>query len=205
MPDSFTNVPRVTEQRLIMQSAQFEAEDLLSEITFGVEIEFLAPPDSAFKNTCRKYPEYIRTLMSRDHTYHYLASALQQAGLQAAYLFETEESDCEDNQLRKAAPMGSIVKTGVSPDMRIMNPSSYRNTGENPLFKYWVLKLESDIMGFGKYEEWQSTELNTPILRESESNTGFPDLNKALHALLTAHPERVHVNDTCGIHVHVRP
>ncbi|KAK5996927.1 hypothetical protein PT974_02274 [Cladobotryum mycophilum] len=180
MPNTFTRAPRVTERDLVMQSAQFEADDLPSEITFGVELEFLAPP----------------TVPSRTHV---------QAGLQAAYLFETEDSDCDDNQLRKAAPKGSIVKTCISQDMRIMSSSSHKNTGENPLFRYWLLKVESDIMGFGRYEEWQPTELNTPILGESESNTGFPDLNKALYTLWNAHPERLHVNNTCGIHVHVAP
>ncbi|KAL7795111.1 hypothetical protein V8C37DRAFT_374536 [Trichoderma ceciliae] len=190
------------------------ASSLVTEIQFGVELEFLTPPVSLSQSA--------QSIPNRDRIFHYFASALQKSGLQAAFLLDkdhvrgeggssgNEGQDDEENQVRAKAPGGSIVKTKHNPDMYTMNPLSaaqWRKTGgrENPLFRYWLVKAESDICGHGKHAAWQPTELNSPILRESEANNLFPGLNTALYAVWTAHPARVHVNDGCGLHVHVSP
>lgn len=209
------------------------ALSLVTEIQFGVELEFLTPPVSVSQAS--------QVVPSRDRIFHYFASALQKSGLQAAFLLdedkssdnqwdhveargsssssndnqdededENEDGQESDNQLRAQAPKGSIVKTKHNPDMYIMNPlssASWTKAGakENPLFRYWLVKAESDICGHGKHAAWQPTELNSPILRESEANNLFPGLNTAMYAVWTAHPAKVHVNDSCGLHVHVSP
>jgi hypothetical protein len=190
------------------------ALSLATEIQFGIEIEFLTPPVS-LSQTSRCIPD-------RDRIFHYFATALQRSGLQAAFLLDKdypgnsgESSDNNDQgetetQFYVKARRGSIIKTKNNPDMYIMNPLSSAQwlkdgAEQNPLFRYWLIKAESDINGHGKHAAWQPTELNSPILRESEANNLFPGINTALHTIWTAHPAKVHVNDSCGLHIHVSP
>ncbi|KAH6610099.1 hypothetical protein Trco_000119 [Trichoderma cornu-damae] len=184
-----------------------KSPSLATEIQFGVELEFLAPPISL--SQASPASPASPDVPSRDRIFHFFASALQQSGLQAAFLLD-RDSDGEQNELRARAPKGSIVRTKHNPDMYAMNPLSaaqWLRAGarENPLFRYWLVKAESDVCGHGKHAAWQPTELNSPILRESEANNLFPGLNTALYAVWTAHPARAHVNDGCGLHVHVSP
>lgn len=187
------------------------AQSLVTEIQFGVELEFLTPPVSLAQTTPQSIP-------NRDRIFHYFASALQRSGLQAAFLLDkdsvssnNDDDDDADNDLRaKASSKANIIKTKHNPDMYAMNGLSsaqwlQAGARDNPLFRYWLVKAESDICGHGKHAAWQPTELNSPILRESEANNLFPGLNTALYAVWTAHPARVHVNDGCGLHVHVSP
>ncbi|UKZ54601.1 hypothetical protein TrVGV298_008411 [Trichoderma virens] len=199
------------------------ALSLVTEIQFGVQLEFFTPPLSA--------SQVLQTLSDRDRIFHFFASALQNAGLQAAFLLDKEKNenyletkdqssngnDSQDtesleteNQLRVQVSKRSIVKTKHNPDMFIMSPQSSipwikAGAKENPLFRYWLIKPDSDISGHGKHAPWQPTKLSSPILRESEANNLFPGLNTAVYTIWTAHPARVHVNDSCGLHVHVGP
>ncbi|KAL7937334.1 hypothetical protein V8C35DRAFT_178989 [Trichoderma chlorosporum] len=194
------------------------AISLVTEIQFGVQLEFFTPPISV--------SEASQALRGRDCVFHYYASALQESGLQAAYLLDKEtekdylETQCQGNNGGNGRNSGgqetgnqlqeSIVKTKHNPDMYIMSPQSsipWVTSGakENPLFRYWLIKSGSDIGGCGKHAAWHPTTLNSPTLRESEANNLFPGLNTAIYTTWTAHPTRVHVNDNCGLHVHVSP
>ncbi|RFU74180.1 hypothetical protein TARUN_8072 [Trichoderma arundinaceum] len=194
-------------QRTLLPPKPQGAQSLVTEIQFGIELEFLTPPVSVSQAS--------QGVSSRDRIFHYFASALQRSGLQAAFLLDKDHTeknseDGEENQLRANAPKGSIVKTKHNHDMYTMNPLSsaqWLKVGaeKNPLFRYWLVKAESDVCGHGKHADWQPTELNSPILRESEANNLFPGTNTALYAVWTAHPAKVHVNESCGLHIHVSP
>ncbi|KAL5088249.1 hypothetical protein Trisim1_006701 [Trichoderma cf. simile WF8] len=203
-----------------------ERLSLVTSIQFVVELEFLTPPVS--DNT-----QASQTVPDRDRSFHYFASALQDAGLQAAFLLEEKHKkeenypDAEDqsndngnnqdadvqmteNQLLAQAPRGSIIKTKHNGNMFIMSPQSSipwikAGAKDNPLFRYWLINPDSNISGHGQHETWHPTALTSPILRESEANNLFPGLNTAIYTIWTAHSARVHINDGCGLHVHVSP
>ncbi|KAK4067172.1 uncharacterized protein Triagg1_7900 [Trichoderma aggressivum f. europaeum] len=203
--------------RAILGPKPQERLSLVTSIQFVVELEFLTPPISG---------EQI--VPGRDRSSHYFASALQDAGLQAAFLLEytknekySETKDQGDNnddshvtdgqnQLPAQAHGENIIKTKHNGDMFIMSPQSSipwikAGAKDSPLLRYWLIKPESDISGHGKYEAWHPTALTSPILRESEANNLFPGLNTAIYTIWTAHAARVHVNDGCGLHIHVSP
>ncbi|KAM6480333.1 hypothetical protein HDV62DRAFT_398859 [Trichoderma sp. SZMC 28011] len=195
-----------------------ERLSLVTSIQFVVELEFLTPPVS-------------ETVPDRDRSFHYFASALQEAGLQAAFLLE-EKTKKEENypeaedqsidndqdtdgqmtesQLLAQAPRGSLIKTKHNGNMFIMSPQSSipwikAGAKDNPLLRYWLINPDSNISGHGQHETWHPTALTSPILRESEANNLFPGLNTAIYTIWTAHSARVHINDSCGLHVHVSP
>ncbi|PTB56989.1 hypothetical protein M431DRAFT_81327 [Trichoderma harzianum CBS 226.95] len=197
-----------------------ERLSLVTSIQFVVELEFLTPPVSD-----------EQTVPDRDRSFHYFASALQDAGLQAAFLLE-EKNKKEENypevndqvndndrdtdgqmtesQLLAQAPRGSIIKTKHNGNMFIMSPQSSipwikAGAKDNPLLRYWLINPDSNISGHGQHETWHPTALTSPILRESEANNLFPGLNTAIYTIWTAHSARVHINDACGLHVHVSP
>ncbi|KOS22969.1 hypothetical protein ESCO_003675 [Escovopsis weberi] len=211
-----------------------QAHVLSAELSFGLEIQFLAPPPRNITDVIRRFPQ-LACIMERDFTYHCLASALAGAGLPAAYIFETTKDECRGHPLRTSAPPGSIVRTRVSNDMRVMSPApaapaapravvrrslsmssawaslssahSSRVTaqGRNPLFRYWLLKTEANIYGTGPFAAWHPMELNSPILGEYEAAGGFRASQRALAALLLACPEGLRVDRACALHVHVSP
>lgn len=197
-----------------------ERLSLATSIQFVVELEFLTPPISDVQAS--------QTVHDRDRSFHYFASALQNAGLQAAFLLEDNKdekypetkdqgNDNDDsqntdgqNQLLTQAHKENIIKTKHNGNMFIMSPQSSipwikAGAKDNPLLRYWLIKPESDISGHGKYEAWHPTALTSPILRESEANNLFPGLNTAIYTIWTAHSARLHVNDDCGLHIHVSP
>ncbi|KAL7963758.1 hypothetical protein V8C34DRAFT_266481 [Trichoderma compactum] len=197
-----------------------ERLSLVTSIQFVVEIEFLTPPVSDVQAS--------QTVPDRDRSFHYFASALQNAGLQAAFLLEdkkdekypetkdqgnnnddSQDTDGQD-QLRARAHKENVIKTKHNGNMFVMSPQSSipwikAGARDNPLLRYWLIKPESDIGGHGKCEGWHPTALTSPILRESEANNLFPGLNTAIYTIWTAHPARVHVNDGCCLHIHVSP
>ncbi|KAL7902682.1 hypothetical protein HDV63DRAFT_25858 [Trichoderma sp. SZMC 28014] len=193
-------------RHILLSSTPQRAPSLATEIQFGIQVEFLAPPVSPNQSS--------QTISNRHRIFHYFASALQKSGLQAALLLnhdaETNEIQEQESELRATAPKGSIIKTKHNPDMYIMNPLSlvhWLNAGavQNPLCRYWLLQASSDIGHDGKHAKWQPTRLSSPALRESEANNLFPGLNTALYGIWTAHPAKVHVASDCGLHVSVSP
>lgn len=198
-------------QHILLSSAPLRAPSLATEIQFGIQVEFLAPPVSPSQQS--------QSISNRHRIFHYFASALQKSGLQAAFLLdhdndndnaESSEAQEQESQLRATAPKGSIVKTKHNPDMYIMNPLSlvqWLNAGavQSPLCRYWLLQASSDIGHDGKHAKWQPAQLSSPTLRESEANNLFPGINTALYGVWTAHPAKVHIASDCGLHVSVSP
>ncbi|KAL7912652.1 hypothetical protein GGI35DRAFT_440780 [Trichoderma velutinum] len=188
---------------------------LVTSIQFVVEIEFLTPPVSVSPAS--------QTISARERSFHYFASSLQNAGLQAAFLLEDKKDknylettdqgnngQKTENQLPAQAFEESIIKTKHNGNMFIMSPQSsipWTKAGakDNPFFRYWLIKPQSDISGHGKHVTWHPTALTSPILRESEANNLFPGLNTAIYTIWTAHSARVNGNDSCGLHVNVSP
>ncbi|PNP54527.1 hypothetical protein THARTR1_05084 [Trichoderma harzianum] len=192
---------------------------LVTSIQFVVELEFLTPPVPDAQAS--------EAVPDRDRSFHYFASALQNAGLQASFLLEEKEKketypedqgndndNSQDrdghNQLRDQAHKENIIKTKHNDSMFIMSPQSSiswieAGAKDNPLLRYWLIKPDNDISGRGQHEAWHPTALTSPMLRESEANNLFPGLNTAIYTIWTAHSARVHVNDGCGLHVHVSP
>lgn len=194
-------------QHTLLSSKPQRAPSLATEIQFGIQVEFLAPP------VCPNQTSH--SISDRNRMFHYFASALHMSGLQAAFLLDhgndndNDQASTEGNQLRITAPKGSIVKTKHNPDMYIMNPLSFAqwlnaDTAQNPLCSYWLIKAGSDI-GHGKHAAGQPTELSSPTLRESEANNLFPGINTALYGVWTAHPAKVHIGSDCGLHVSISP
>lgn len=187
----------------LLSSKPQRAPSLTTEIQFGIQVEFLAPPISLHQTT--------QSTPDRNLIFHYFASTLQRAGLQAAFLLDHDNNDqaeTEENQLRTTTPKGSIIKTKHNPDMFIMNPLSFAQwlkagAAENPLRRYWLINASSDIGRRGKHAAWQPAELSSPALRESEANNLFPGINTALYGVWTAHPAKVHIGSDCGLHVSV--
>ncbi|PTB67636.1 hypothetical protein BBK36DRAFT_1197367 [Trichoderma citrinoviride] len=194
------------------------AISLVTEIQFGIKLEFRAPPVSA----SHPWPE----MSDRDRSLFYFASALQRSGLQAAFLLDKEDSggirkDSEDEDATEAqgsqltqVPNRYIVKTKHNPDMFIMNPQSsapWINAGakNNPLLRYWLLKAgtenKSEVERQGTHLNWHPMELSSPMLRESEANNLFPGINTAIYDLWTAHPAKLNTHYACGLHVQVGP
>lgn len=192
-------------RHILLSSQPQRSPSLATEIQFGIQVEFLAPPVSPTQPS--------QTTSNRHRIFHYFASALQKSGLQAAFLLdheaqEQEQEQEQENQLRSTAPKGSIAKTKHNPDMYIMNPSSlaqWLSAGavQNPLCRYWLIRAGSDIGHDGKHAAWQPAQLSSPTLRESEANNLFPGINTALYGIWTAHPAKVHVASACGLHVSV--
>ncbi|KAL6880885.1 hypothetical protein J3F83DRAFT_720190 [Trichoderma novae-zelandiae] len=208
------------------------ALSLVTEIQFGVKLEFRAPPVSASPT----WPN----ISDRDCALYYFASALQKSGLQAAFLLDKEVAKDEDddvtlgknsfNGIRKVKqdddapeaedarltqiPDRYIVKTKHNPNMFIMNPQSstpWIDAGakDNPLLRYWLLKAgiedRNEVERQGTHLTWQPMELSSPLLRESEANNLFPGINTAVYEIWTAHPAKLNTHNACGLHVQVGP
>ncbi|KAK1245416.1 hypothetical protein MKX08_005045 [Trichoderma sp. CBMAI-0020] len=196
-------------RHILLSSTPLRAPSLATEIQFGIQVEFLAPPVSP--------SQHSQSISNRHRIFHYFASALQKSGLQAAFLLDRDNGNAEngetpeqESQLRATAAKGSIVKTKHNPDLCIMNPLSlvqWLDAGavQNPLCRYWLLQAGSDIGHDGRHAKWQPARLSSPTLRESEANNLFPGINTALYGVWTAHPAKVHVASDCGLHVSVSP
>ncbi|KAL7921751.1 hypothetical protein ACQKWADRAFT_321117 [Trichoderma austrokoningii] len=186
----------------LLSSKPQRSPSLATEIQFGIQVEFLAPPVSAY--------QVSQITSNRHRVYHYFASALQRSGLQAAFLLDHKNESPEQEQENQLRFNGSIVKTKYNPDIYIMNPLSlvqWLDAGavQNPLCKYWLIQAGSDIGRHGKHAAWQPAQLSSPTLRESEANNIFPGINTALYGIWTAHPAKLHVAGDCGLHVSVSP
>ncbi|KAH0494483.1 hypothetical protein TgHK011_001100 [Trichoderma gracile] len=207
------------------------AISLVTEIQFGIKLEFRAPPVAA----SHPWPG----VSDRERSLYYFALALQRAGLQAAFLLDKEEEakdqgeqatpgkdstrrgnedeedvpEAEGSQLPQI-PDKYVVKTKHNPDMFIMNPQSstpWINAGakDNPLLRYWLLKAgvenKAEVQRQGVHLDWQPMELSSPMLRESEANNLFPGINTAVYETWTAHPAKLNTHIACGLHVQVGP
>ncbi|EGR52370.1 uncharacterized protein TRIREDRAFT_102904 [Trichoderma reesei QM6a] len=211
------------------------AISLVTEIQFGIKLEFRAPPVAA----SHPWPG----VSDRERNLYYFALALQRAGLQAAFLLdkqdEAKEDEAEDegeqatpgkDSIRKDSenedapeaegsqlpqmPSKYIVKTKHNPDMFVMNPQSstpWINAGakDNPLLRYWLLKAgtenTAEVQRQGVHLNWQPMELSSPMLRESEANNLFPGINTAVYEIWIAHPAKLNTHIACGLHVEVGP
>ncbi|KAL7810919.1 hypothetical protein V8C26DRAFT_437762 [Trichoderma gracile] len=206
------------------------AISLVTEIQFGIKLEFRAPPVAA----SHPWPG----VSGRERSLYYFALALQRAGLQAAFLLDKEEAkdegeqatlgkdstrrgnedeedvpEAEGSQLPQI-PDKYVVKTKHNPDMFIMNPQSstpWINAGakDSPLLRYWLLKAgvenKAEVQRQGVHLDWQPMELSSPMLRESEANNLFPGINTAIYETWTAHPAKLNTHIACGLHVQVGP
>ncbi|TFB05125.1 hypothetical protein CCMA1212_003127 [Trichoderma ghanense] len=209
------------------------AISLVTEIQFGIKLEFRAPPVAA----SHPWPG----LSDRDRSLYYFALALQRSGLQAAFLLDKEEETkaegenvtlgkdsfndtgkdiknedapgAEDSQPAQV-PDKYIVKTKHNPDMFIMNPQSSTpwikaGAKDNPLLRYWLLRAgaenKSEAQRQGSHLNWHPMELSSPMLRESEANNLFPGINTAVYEIWTAHPAKLNTHYACGLHVQVGP
>lgn len=193
-------------------SLQFLNDDILEgEVQFGMELEFMIPNLSDEEtNKSTRLSATQKMLLSRDHTFHFLAGALQSAGFPSAYIFETP-ANCPNQPLRTRAPSGSIIKidSDKKTEMRVMDDRRALFGGEdaNSKYCYWLVKREGDVVGRGEFYPWISTELNTPILSGGglEVERALGEVSTALRTVHDAHFRNVHINQTCGLHVHVSP
>ncbi|KAL6891666.1 hypothetical protein HDV57DRAFT_308435 [Trichoderma longibrachiatum] len=207
------------------------AISLVTEIQFGIKLEFRAPPVA----TSHPWPG-----SDRGRSLYYFALALQRSGLQAAFLLDKDEEAKDegedatlgndttrkdtDNEIEDAPdardsqttqiPGKFIVKTKHNPDMFIMNPQSstpWVNAGakDNPLLRYWLLKAgienKTEVQRLGVHLNWHPMELSSPMLRESEANNLFPGINTAIYEMWTAHPAKLNTHSACGLHIEVGP
>ncbi|RDA89880.1 hypothetical protein CP533_6646 [Ophiocordyceps camponoti-saundersi (nom. inval.)] len=178
---------------------------LLPNLQFGIELEFISPPMAEPVMLNEKYAQFIHQNLRREGCFFFLAQLLQENGLPAAMDLVLTESDCEEDPYRLDAPKGSIV----GKDLRVMDPNSIPDetavVNKQMRFHYWMLKPECDLTSKPQYLMWSETELNSPILPQSEAVLGFPRVNMALELIAKAHEAGVHINERCGLHVQISP
>ncbi|KAF4584157.1 hypothetical protein GQ602_005530 [Ophiocordyceps camponoti-floridani] len=181
------------------------ASRYLPECQFGIELEFVSPPMAEIimlKHETKIPRELVTRDLRREGCFYNLALLLQSNGLPSAMEIILTESECGEDPYRNDAPQGSLVKK----DVRIMDPSDIPHDISKDLrFHFWMFKPECDLTNQAMYSFWSETELNTPILHESEAKSGFPRINKALELIAQAHDAGVHVNQYCGLHVQISP
>ncbi|RDA83664.1 hypothetical protein CP532_4671 [Ophiocordyceps camponoti-leonardi (nom. inval.)] len=181
--------------------ARFTVPDL----QFGIELEFVAPPMAEPPILSRRYPNYIPQNLRREGCFLQMAQLLQGNGLPSAMDLLLTESDCEEDPYRVDAPVGAIVNK----DLRVMDPKSIPDkravVDKQIRFHYWMFKPECDLTSREQYVMWSETELNSPILPESEVATGFPRVAKALRLIAECHEAGMHINERCGLHVQISP
>ncbi|RCI09113.1 hypothetical protein L249_5026 [Ophiocordyceps polyrhachis-furcata BCC 54312] len=177
----------------------------LPDLQFGIELEFVSPPMAEPAMLNGKYPTFIHQNLRRQGCFFFLAQLLQNNGLPSAMDLLLTESDCGEDPYRADAPEGTIVGN----DLRVMDPSTIPDekavVNKQMRFHYWMLKPECDLTHMPQYLMWSETELNSPILPESEATAGFPRVNKALELIATCHEAGVHINERCGLHVQISP
>ncbi|PHH82587.1 hypothetical protein CDD82_5512 [Ophiocordyceps australis] len=167
------------------------------ELQFGLELEFVAPPD---RYTSFGYSGFIERVLQEEACFFRLAKQLNDAGLPAAFELCLTERECEDNPHRIEAPRRSIFD-----NWRVIDPATtILDTKTTHKYQYWLVKpecLDSEVP-----RTWISTELNSPILNQVEVQNGFPNVNRALKAISNeCQPHGAHINSGCGLHVHVSP
>ncbi|OAA64773.1 hypothetical protein ISF_04183 [Cordyceps fumosorosea ARSEF 2679] len=151
-----------------------------SQLQVGIEIEFVAPPDTAWDAAhLRGLDRRDRTSLSQDACLHRLAGSLHAAGLPACYQITTTPLQCpRRNPLRDATPPDAVVV------------------------------LAGGLTKCPPYRRWIACELNSPILSEADVfTTGLPPLGAALTALHGADisgPPHISLC-YCGLHVHLSP
>ncbi|PHH60016.1 hypothetical protein CDD81_2184 [Ophiocordyceps australis] len=167
------------------------------ELQFGLELEFVAPPDPYMSFG---YAGFIERELKEEACFLRFAKVLGDAGLPAAFGLCLAETECGDNPHRIEAPAGTLFD-----NWRVIDPDTidvdYANVSK---FQYWLLKAES--LESKVPRTWIGTELNSPILHQSEVQSGLPHVKRALKAIFNeCKPLGAHINSGCGLHVHVSP
>lgn len=174
-----------------------------SALQVGIEIEFVAPHNTAWEDAHLAAVEPCNQInVAKDACFHRLAAALDDAGLPACYQMKTMPLSCPHNPLRDEAPEDSIVLQTY----RVLGDLAryQERDGRAGLFRYWLVKGEYNLTEVEAYELWIMCELTTPIFPEADVFGALPALDTALGAVYRADEERPHIfPKRCGLHVHL--
>lgn len=183
-----------------------EVFDSTQALQFGLEIEFLAEPAPS-RSSARATESHSMKCARLDQCYHGIAMALKGAGFRAAFKSETAIYGITSPLIT-----GSMIDNATKPKLisyiAYLDPQAIDYRTRRPIeFQAWIVKREHDIRGPNNslFASWIQTELNTPVLPESEASNGFTNVKKALDVIYENKNGQISINRGCGLHVHVSP
>ena len=182
----------------------------LGEAQFGIENEFNVrgvglPPDVDVSGLS----DYDVGNLKLDYTYAHMATALANKGFNTAFKLTSIRPHVVYRP--KIMPFPPFPKPLGSRRVGSMVYMSGTQLPSDPqlikVSKYWVVKHE---VGLGdtapsEYAGWVPAELNTRIMEQQEAEGAFRSVKTAIRTLHESVGGAMHINPSCGLHVHVSP
>ncbi|KAK3191391.1 hypothetical protein K4F52_002602 [Lecanicillium sp. MT-2017a] len=186
-----------------------------SQLQVGLELEFLAPRNKEWetKNISRltRLDQRLEHKMREDACRHRLAEKLYESGIRSAVHLVTP-FEYNDKPISSPFLVGVTRDSLVCQRIKILGDPALIDRSVSSWaqpYQHWLIKDE-DSLSFEHDDDdgWIMCELNSPIINEQHTggNGHMAGLDVVLNRIATADRHaKVHLNNGCGLHVHVSP